>query len=306
MLNSDLLSWMTFLTASGFVLLLFVLLSTRPSRLDTRIRELSARGRTPATDPVANFAWHALPFIGIPLLPGNEKERTRLQTRLIHAGLYSRQAMAIFFGVKVCLMVGPALLGLLLGLLRVVPLEQALLCGALLGCLGMIAPSFWLDNRKTARQMSLRRALPDALDVMVICLEGGASLPLAIQRVASELRTAHPLLAFELTIVQREAQLGCSVGDALRQFADRADLDEVRSLASVILQAERYGASLVKVLRVHADTLRTKRLLLAEELAQKAVVKLLIPTILFILPAMFIVILGPTVMYALETFWNMK
>src|SRR5262249_14558026 len=116
----------------------------------------------------------------------------------------------------------------------------------------------------------------------------------SLRRVASELRTAHPLLAFELNIVQREVQLGRSTGEALRQFADRADLEELRSLASVVTQAERYGASLVKSLRVHADALREKRLQYAEEMAHKASIKILFPTVLFIMPAMFIVVLGPT------------
>ena len=107
--------------------------------------------------------------------------------------------------------------------------------------------------------MSFRRALPDALDVMVICLEGGLSLPAALRYVAEDLRTAHPLLADELNIVQREVQLGLSPGESLRQLAQRTDLEEIRSLASVIIQADRLGASLVKSLRVHADTLRVKR-----------------------------------------------
>ncbi len=121
--------------------------------------------------------------------------------------------------------------------------------------------------------------------------DGLASL--ALRRVAGELRTAHPLLSGELDIVQREVQLGRSTGEALRQFADRCDLEEARSLSSVILQAERFGASLVKSLRVHAEMLRTKRMQYAEEMAQKAATKILFPTILFIFPGLFVIILGP-------------
>src|SRR5256885_1386430 len=115
MLESGTLTWGVFLLASGLMLLLFLLVGAGPNRLEARFRALAARGRKSQADPVANFAMQALPMMGNALLPKNEEERTRLQTRLIHAGLYSRQAMAIFFGIKVCLMMGPAFLGLLAG-----------------------------------------------------------------------------------------------------------------------------------------------------------------------------------------------
>jgi len=183
--------------------------------------------------------------------------------------------------------------------------SKGLIIGALGGVVGMIGPSFWLDRRKSERQLAFRRALPDAMDVLVICLEGGLSLPAAFKRVANELRGAHPSLAAELLIVEREIQLGRSTGEAMRQFGERADLEEVRSLASVIIQSERFGASLVRALRVHADSLREKRLQHAEEMAQKAATKILFPTLLFIFPGVFIVILGPAVIHIIELFKRM-
>ncbi|MBI1914728.1 MAG: type II secretion system F family protein [Planctomycetes bacterium] len=302
----DSASWVFFVAVSSFVLLIFTLLSGRRNRLDTRLGDLANRGGpTPPPDSVADFARSTLPKMGAALVPKDEEERTRLQTRLIHAGLYSRQAMVFFLGVKVCLIIGPALLGLFLGLLGLVSVQEGVIFGAIVGLSGMIGPSFWLDRRKTERQTSFRRALPDALDVLVICLEGGLSLPAGLRRVAEELRTAHPKLGAELNIVQREAQMGLSSGEALRQFAERSDLEEIRSLASVVIQSERYGASLVKALRVHAETLRIKRLQYAEEMAQKAATKVLFPTVLFILPALFIVILGPAVIQITRIFGNL-
>jgi tight adherence protein C len=292
-----------FMTVSCLVLLVFMLLSGRKSRLDTRLSDLASKGgMLPDPDPLAEFAQSALPKMGLSLLPKNETERSRLQMRLIHAGLYGRQAILIFLGIKLLLMVSPALIGLTLGILGMVPIFFGLLVGAVLGVVGMIGPSFWLDRRKASRQTAFRRALPDALDVLVICLEGGLSLTAALRRVAAELKTAHPLLAAELQIAQREVQLGRSSGEALKQFGDRTDLDEIRSLASVIVQAERFGASLVKALRVHAATLREKRLQRAEELAQKAAIKILFPTLLFIFPGIFLVILGPGAIQIMEMF----
>lgn len=296
-----------FLAATSLSLMVLLLAGGRRSRLDERLDSLANHDRAAEqTDAVADLARSALPKMGQVLMPSKEADRTRLQTRLVHAGLYSRQAMVVFLGAKLLVMVGPALAGAAAGLVGLVPLQRAVVVGALLGAFGMIGPSFWLDQRKKARQVSFRRALPDALDVLVICLEGGVSLTAAIRRVAAELRTAHPLLASELNIVQREVQLGRSPGDALRQLADRSDLEELRSLAAVILQAERFGASLVKALRVHADTLRGRRILAAEERAQKAVVLMLIPMILFIMPALFIAILGPIGIQIMETLRGMN
>jgi tight adherence protein C len=300
------LGWVAFLMVSSLVLLVFMLVSGRKSRLDTRLGELAGRGAPPDTDSVGQLARSALPKMGAPLMPKSEAERTKLQTRLIHAGLYQRQAMVVFLGVKMLLMVGPAVIALALGVVGLVDLTYGLIFGILMGLLGMIGPSFWLDRMKANRQINLRRAMPDALDVLVICLEGGLSLGAAIRRVAGELRTAHPLLAAELNIVQREIQLGLSTGEALGQFAERTDLEEVRTLGSLILQTERFGASLVKALRVHAETLREKRLQYAEEMAQKAAVKVIFPTALCIMPALFIVILAPAAIQMFALFANMS
>jgi tight adherence protein C len=299
MATNGTLTLVAFLMASSLVLLVYTLLCGRRNRLEARIDEMTGKGEA-EPDTVAQLARSALPKMGAPLVPEAEDKRTQLQGRLLHAGLYGRQAMVFFLGVKMLLMVAPALLGLTAGLMGLVALRTGVLVGAICGLVGMIGPSFWLDKRKADRQTRFRRALPDALDVLVICLEGGLSLASSFRRVADELRMAHPLLAMELNIVQREIQLGRSTGDALRQFAERSDLEEVRSLASVIIQAERFGASLVKALRVHADTLRVKRLYHAEEMAQKAAIKMLFPTLLCIFPGIFLVILGPAAIQLLE------
>jgi tight adherence protein C len=289
-------SVVAFLMVSSLSLLVANLAGGRKSRLDARLRELSGRvGPAPEHDRVEQLARTALPRLGAPLVPNDEEERTLLRTRLVHAGLYGRQAMLVFLGVKILLMIVPALLGGLLGLAGLWTLPHGVAAGSILGAVGMIVPSFWLDSTKAARQTSIRRALPDALDLVVICLEGGLSLAGALRHVAEDLRTAHPLLADELNIVQREVQLGLSPGEAIRHLAERADLEEVGSLATLIIQADRLGASLVKALRVHADTLRIKRKQRAEELAQKAGTKILFPTILFIFPVLFLVILAPGV-----------
>jgi tight adherence protein C len=307
--TSAILSLSAFMAASSLVLLVSLVMGGRRGRLESRLKELSGQGEAGAAAlesvTISRLAGTALPKIGTPFIPTDEEERTKLQTRLIHAGLYGRQAMVVFLGLKVFLMFTPMLLGVVAGLLGVATMSVGLVVGACGAILGVIGPSFWLDHQKSSRQTSFRRALPDALDLLVICLEGGLSLTASLRRMAGDLRTAHPVLATELTIVQREVQLGRSTGEALRKMGERVDLEEVRSLASVILQAERYGASLVKSLRVHSDMLRIKRMQQAEEKAQKAATKVLFPTVLFILPAMFVVILGPAVIHVSKIFSGM-
>jgi tight adherence protein C len=296
-----------FVAVSSAVLLFFLVTGSRRNRLEDRLGELGEEKKDD-TDPasMAQLAQTTLPKIGLPLLPKDEAELSRLQRRLMHAGFYSRQALLLFLGVKMLVIMCPIIAGVLVGLAQLWPLDQAVLIGVGVGGLGMFLPGFWLGRRKAARQTTLRRALPDALDVLVICLDGGLSLPAALRRMSTELRSAHPNLAMELAIAQREIQLGRTAGEALRQLGDRTDMEEMRTLASVIMQSERFGAGLVRALRVHSEGIRNKRMQRAEELAQKAATKMLFPTLLFIFPGVFIVVLAPAVIKIFTTVQNLR
>jgi tight adherence protein C len=215
-----------------------------------------------------------------------------IQRRMKQAGIHRRQAMLTFLGVKSLLCVGLAAL-LAIAAWSALPARFVFGAGALGALVGMSAPEIWLSSVVKRRQRKLRQALPDALDMLVLCLEGGISVAGALQRVSSEMRRAHPLLAEEMATMENETQLGMSVGEAVKSFATRADLKEAHELASVLLQSERYGSSIVKPLRLHSDIARQERYRRAEEIAQKAAVKILFPTLLFIFPSIFIVILGP-------------
>ena len=282
------------LLTSSFALIVGMVWTGRRQKLDARIDALVGRATTMGkNESVAQLARTALPRMGKIIVPEDEAERTKLRARLVHAGLYHRQAMYIFLGVKLALLVVATATGIGLTTTGALPVTKAMPISLGLYFVAMIGPSFWLDRQKNARQTLLRRGLPDALDVLIICVEGGLSLQAGIKRVADELRAAHPVLGGELRIIDREIQLGRSPGDALRHFAQRSDLDEVLSLASVIAQSERFGASLVKSLRTHSETLRTKRKQSAEEKAQKASTMILIPTLLCIFPAIFVILLAP-------------
>ena len=151
----------------------------------------------------------------------------------------------------------------------------------------------------------MRRALPDALDVIVVCLEGGLTLPASFSSVAKELAEAHPTLALELKIVEREVQMGMTLADSIRNFAARFDLEELRSLAAVVSQANQFGSSSIRSFKIFSDSIRLKRQQKAEEIAHKASVKLAFPTIMFIFPALFVVMLVPAFFQAVEVFGSL-
>jgi tight adherence protein C len=297
-----------FLGTGGVAALLLFRHNADRRRARARLRDLGEPVAPEAGRPgVGRLARSALPRAGALLAPAKGEARARLHARLTQAGLYSPQALPVYLGVKMVLMVAlPVLAALLPHLCGLLSLQRALLASALASGVGLVAPGLWLDHRKKRRQSTFRRALPDALDMIVLCVEGGVSLTAGLQRVTGELQTAHPLLAAELNIVQREMQLGQSAGEALRSFGQRCDLEEVRNLASVLLQSERFGAGVVKALRIHADTSRMERQQRAEEMAQKAAVKILFPTLLCIFPAIFIVILGPAAFQIATMFARMK
>lgn len=290
-MNSDALLMIgTFGVASSLVLLAAALLGYRGGSVATRLADLSRRDDR---DDSRRRASSWLARLGVVLTPNKETNRARLQTSLVQAGLYQRHTTAVFFGTKLLLMVSPVLVGLALTSLGLLSLTNAILLGSTVGLVGTLAPRAWLNFLRSRRQQTIRRALPDALDMIVICLEGGLSLPAAFARVSDELHAAYPLLAAEMLIVRKEIELGRSTGEAFQALADRFDADELRSMAALIGQAERFGASLVRTLRIEADELRLRRHQYAETQAQKAPLKLIFPTVLCIFPALYIVLMGP-------------
>jgi tight adherence protein C len=231
-----------------------------------------------------------------------DQKKEELKVRLIHAGLYQFAHSHGFRILQVILILFPAVIGWSVASYLKVSSYHALLAGLVCGVVGKLAPSFWLDHLKAKRQMIIRRSLPDALDVVNICLEGGISLPAALARVSQELSSAHPELAIELAIVVRETRLGRSVSESLKACADRFDLEELKTMASVISQSERFGASLSNAMTVFADTMRVKRMTIAETKAQQAVIKVIFPTLFCIFPVLYTVLLGPAALRVMTLF----
>jgi len=227
--------------------------------------------------------------------PSDLEETKATRRLLVTAGYRSRKAPILFVGAKLLLAV------VVVMLFAMVPVKvlgfpsttTMLFYYVCLAACGYYAPSFWLRRVIADRQDALQRAIPDALDLMVVCVEAGLGLDQAIGRVGHEVSQAHPALGDELNILSQELRTGVQRQAALRNLAHRTDLEEVRNLVALLVQTDRFGTSIGQALRVHADSMRTRRRLKAEELAAKLPVKLLFPLIVFIFPSMFIVTIGP-------------
>ena len=282
----------------GFVL--FVRSYGSRRRALQRLRALGEEEEQPqaaekakATD-IRSVLWTGLLKFGRLVAPKEEERQANRKKLLYEAGFYGPHGLRVFAGVQFALLIALPLLVVALpyapGLL---PLRWALIASVVVGSAGMASPAAWLRAWARKRQRRLRQGLPDTLDMLVLCLEGGVALPAALQRVTAEVQEVHPTLGSELNIVDREIQLGMSPGQAIRKMADRCGLKDMRHLSATLLQSERFGTSLVKALRTYSDAWRQDRQNQAEQLAHKTAVKILFPTLLCIFPAIFLVLLGP-------------
>ena len=216
---------------------------------------------------------------------------------LISAGYRSAKAPVLFTGAKVMLAIlVVSLVAMIPSKMMGFPATNTLIFYYLLSATcGYYVPSMWLRRAIANRQDDLQRAVPDALDLMVVCVEAGLGLDQAIARVGDEIKQAHPALGDELNILSLELRAGVQRQEALRNLAHRTNLEELKNLVALLVQTDRFGTSIGQALRVHADSMRTTRRLRAEELAAKLPVKLLLPLIFFIFPSMFVVTIGPAV-----------
>ena len=226
-----------------------------------------------------------------PFMPETREKQSELRRKLAMAGIYSPSAIRVVTGFKMILLVGGVLGGYVAGSL----LGSVMLGLSLGGLIGYLAPIFWLKKQVKKQQKCLEYGLPDALDLMVICVEAGLAMDAAMERVGEELAIVHPSLSRELEITHMETRVGLSRSEALRNLGVRTGSRALQSLVSMLVQAERFGTSVSGALRVHADSLRVSRQQKAEEMAAKASVKMSFPLVCFIFPATFIVLAGPTI-----------
>jgi tight adherence protein C len=226
------------------------------------------------------------------MVPGRSTEDLKKERRkLISAGFRRKNAVAIFYGSRVVTAVA---FWVILGVVGM-PLNNPVLYLVLPILLGMILPDIWLKLRISQRKENIQLALPDMMDLAVVCVEAGMGLDQSLQRISEELKNAHPDLSEELYIYNLETNAGLPRAQAMRNLASRTNVDDVKSLSGTLIQADRFGTSIAQSLRVFSDTLRTKRRQRAEEKAAKLNIKIIVPLVLFIFPSIFVVVAGPAI-----------
>lgn len=255
-------------------------------QLERRLAEIGG-GTMPVATPFTERMSATFKRMGR-VAPQSPSEMGKLQRRLVAAGYRNSEALIVFLGVRVAC---AALLFAALATPLFVRPNVVLAFGA--AGLGYLLPNIVLARLEKRRQHKIRLSLPDALDLLVVSVEAGLGLDQAIQRVGEELIFAHPELCEELRLINFELRAGKARTEALHNLGERTGVDDVISLVAMLVQTDKFGTSVAKSLRVHSDTLRTKRRQRAEEAAAKTGVKMVFPLVLCIFPAIWVVTLGP-------------
>jgi tight adherence protein C len=279
-------------------------LSANPDRAIERLDELKdpALRRRKAEDvaklvkkqdAMTRVLQKATPALAAPLQPKNELEASRLRAKLAAAGFRGEASASFFLGLKFAgLMAGLLVSGVTLTALASFDRQSLMYGGVLAGALFYLPDIIvYLISRR--RREAIFLGLPDALDLMVVCVEAGLGLDQAMRKVAEEMKKSYPVIAEEFGLANFQLQMGRHKADVLHELGMRSGVDDLRTLAAILIQADKFGSSIAQALRVQSDSMRTRRRQLAEEKAAKTAVKLIFPLVLFIFPGIFVVLVGP-------------
>lgn len=298
----------TFICISLGMLGIYWLLYKPQSAATERLRRLGGKDGTTQTGqsvviPDETPATELAQRIATPLnklLPPSATEAKKLQKQLMHAGFRSPEAPMIYRAIQLASMAAFPLAVAVGSALLAKPLSSAVVYMIMGFVVGFFLPRYFLGRITRNRQRDLRWGLADALDLMVVSVEAGLGLNAAMMKVASELRDVHNAIAVEFELANLEIRVGRERDEALRNLAERSGVDDLRSLVAMLIQTDKFGTSIAKGLRVFSDSLRTKRRQRAEQEAQKAAVKLLLPLACFLFPTLFIAILGPAALNLMD------
>lgn len=244
-----------------------------------------------------------LSALGDRVKPKNTDDLSHLRKTLVRAGYRNDNAPLLFFGAKALLAASLPTLFFLTKLFLLKTFSSLHLMGVsiFMALAGFYLPSLWLRVKVDKRKEKILQGLPDALDLMVVCAEAGVGLDASIHRVGEEMKLTNKPLSEEFKLLNLELRAGKQRRDALKNLVMRTDLDDLKSLVTLLVQTERFGTSIAQALRVHSDSMRTKRFQRAEEVAAKLPVKLVFPLILFIFPSLFVTIMGPAIIRIYKT-----
>ena len=297
-----LLTLVTFVATAGVVVALFYAVSPGEVSIATRLARIAGIGvpvqeETKFADRQKERFRDTMANVG-KLLPDAPAEKaSRVQLLMMRAGYRSPEALLAMRGVKI---VFPILTLTAMYFSRAYQFN-IILVPIVAVALGYLLPEMWLTWRVSSRQHKLRKALPDALDLLVICVEAGLGLDQALMKVSQDMKISHKELSEELQLVNMQMRIGKTRIDALRELAQRTGLADVKTLVAMLIQTERFGTSVAQSLRVYSDDMRLKRRQRAEEMSAKTSVKMVPPLVFFIFPALMVVILGPAVITMMRT-----
>jgi tight adherence protein C len=304
---------LVFIVALGVLLIFVALRGVFTSRnrdvMDRLEREVSgsrsAKGTTPFdpnNEEAPSVAARTAGAVGR-LIKGREIEpNSPLRLKLTQAGFRQSNALEIFLGARILVFMLFTSFALWIVSQVQMSTAQAAFVAMVVALMGTVWPNVWLSSRIVERQKELNRMLPDAMDLIVICVEAGLSMDQAINRVGQEIGVSSPNLARELIQTGIEIEAGVGRADAFRKLALRTGIEDLRILAAMIIQSEQFGTSISKSLRLQSNTMRLRRMQKVEEQAAKIPSKMTLPLIFFILPSMFAVLMGPAAVRIVHVF----
>lgn len=295
--------------AIGLVLILIavpLIMNQRRDPMDKlrdQTRSESKAGRAGKADLRSGRGTNKLDKYAEYLEPKDEKELAGMQLKLLQAGYKEKTAVRTFHFAQFVLGVGFIVLGLLFALvLGPDDMSPVVMILTILvpGLVGYYLPKYWIEKRRQERQVIIEQGFPDALDLMLVCVEAGQSLDQSIARIAAELRAGYPPLAEEFEIVANEMKVGKDRVIVLKDMSERAGVQDVASFVTVLIQSASFGTSIADALRVYAEEMRDKRVMRAEEKANKLPTKLTLGTMMFTIPPLLIILIGPSVYDIME------
>ena len=271
----------------------------RTSTLEARVRHPDDEAARPRFEvrSLLKRSEHIFKPLG-EIIPRSPEEMSRQERRLVTAGFRRKDAPVLFYGVKIALafllLLGFAAGGYLA--------NNPLLYVVLSVLLGAMVPDFWMSRRIKHRKENIQLAIPDALDLTVVCVEAGLGLDQSLMRIGQEIRPIHRDLSDELRLLNLEVNAGKSRVQSLRNLATRTEVDDLKALVAVLIQTDKFGTSIAQSLRVFSDSLRVKRRQRAEERSAKTTIKMIPPLVFFIMPSIFVVVLGPAIITIVQEF----
>lgn len=297
----DYLQFLPYAIFAGIVIFVYAMasvFSSEESRASERLEELRDprlrnREQKEQKSGMGAMLEKAAPTLSKALQPKTELEENKLKVRLANAGYTSPTAPQLYLAIKVAMMTAGALIGGGFGLGSFGVTQNGLTALVLGGGFGFYLPEIVIRFMVKGRQEKIFLGLPDALDLLVVCVEAGLGLDAGMRRVSEEMDDSHPELCQEFAMCNMQLQMGRPRREVLHDLGVRTGVDDVRALVAILIQADKFGSSIAQALRVQSDSMRTKRKQMAEEKAQQTAVKMIFPLVLFIFPGIFVVLVGP-------------